>query len=131
MIEVKLKKLHSMSTVGTFKRIIPKRCQNGISPLSETAEESPFLHGNSPMKPFIFFTMAGIKPTIPDHFEIFFWYMPDQTLNDVNCWNGFNNIFIILVEIVMKSNGIPIVRVDSGCGDYRPSEVTADIFYYG
>lgn len=75
-------------------------------------------------------TMAGIKATIPDHFEIFFWYMPDQTLNEVNCRNCFNNIFIILVAIVMKSNGIPIVRVDSGCSDYRPFEVTADIFYY-
>lgn len=79
MIEVKLKKLHSMSTVGTFKRIIPKRCQNGISPLSEAAEESPFLHGNSPMKPFILFTMAGIKPTIPDYFELF-GLQPGDTL---------------------------------------------------
>ena len=57
--------------------------------------------------------------------------MLDQTPNEVNCWNGFNNIFMILVAIVMKSNGITIVRVDSGCGDYRSSEVTADIFYYG
>ena len=30
-------------------------------------------------------TMAGIKATIPDRFEIFFWYMSDQTLNEVNC----------------------------------------------
>ena len=131
MIEVKLKKLHSMSTVGTFKRIIPKRCQNGISPLSETAEESPFLHGNSPMKPFILFAVSGIKPTIPDHLEVLFGYVADQTFDEVDCWNCFNNIFIILMAVVMEGNRIPIVRVDSGCGDYRPSEVTADIFYYG
>ena len=31
------------------------------------------------MKPFILFTMAGIKPTIPDHFELF-GLQPGDTL---------------------------------------------------
>ena len=130
MIEIEFKKLHFMPTVGTFKRIIPKRCQNGSSPLSEAEEESLLLHGNSPMKPFILFAVSGIKPTIPDHLEMLFGYVPDQTFNEVNGRNCFNNIFIILMAVVMESNRIPIVRVDSGCGDHRPSEITADILYY-
>ena len=131
MIEVELKKLHFMPTVGTFKRIIPKRCQNGSSPLSEAEEESPLLHGNSPMKTFILFTVSGVKPTIPDHLEMFFGYVPDQTFNEVNSRNCFNNISIILMTVVMEGNRISIVRIDSGCSDYGPSEVTSDILYYG
>ena len=96
------------------------------------AEEKPFLlHGNSPMKAFILFPMSGIESAIPDHLEIFFGYVADQTFDEVNCRNCFNNIFIILMTIVMKSNGIPIVRVDSGCSDYRTPKIASDIFYYG
>ena len=131
MIEVELKELHSMPTVGTFKRIIPERGQNGSSPLSETKEDFFLLPGNSPMKPFILFAVSGIKPTIPDHLEVLFGYVADQTFDEVDCWNCFNNIFIILMAVVMEGNRIPIVRVDSGCGDHRPSEVTADILCYG
>lgn len=131
MIEIEFKKLHFMPTVGTFKWIIPKRCQNGSSPLRKAKEELFLLPGNSPMKPFILFTVSGVKPTIPDHLEMLFGYVTDQTFNEVNSWNCFNNIFIILMAVVMKSNRISIVRVDSGCGDHRPSKVTADILYYG
>lgn len=82
------------------------------------------------MKAFILFPMSGIESAIPDHLENFFRYVADQTFDEVNCRNCFNNIFIILMTIVMKSNGIPIVRVDSGCSDYRPPKITVDIFYY-
>ena len=83
------------------------------------------------MKPFILFTVSGIKATIPDHLEMFFGYMADQAFDEVDSRNCFDDIFIIFMAVVMKSNRIPIIRINSGCGDHRPPKITADILYYG
>ena len=120
-----------MPAVGTFKRIISERCQNGSSPLSKAKEELFLLPGNSPMKPLILLAVSGIKPTISNHLEMLFGYVANQAFDKVNSRNRFDDIFIIFVAVVMKSNRISIIRVDSGCGDHRPSEITADILYYG
>ena len=74
--------------------------------------------------------MSGIKPAIADHFKVLFRDMPDQTFDEIHCGNGFLDVFIIFMTVVMKCNGagILIIDVNSGCGNDWAPKITSDVF---
>lgn len=80
------------------------------------------------MKLLVDFTVPCIQAVVPCHLEIFFRDVLDEQLNKINRRKGFSDERIVFVFVVMKGNRIAIVRIDSGKGDNRPSQVTADIF---
>ena len=82
------------------------------------------------MKIFIYFAVPCIKPAIADHFKVLFRDMPDQTFDEIHCGNGFLDVFIIFMTVVMKCNGagILIIAVNSGCGNDWAPKITSDVF---
>lgn len=58
--------------------------------------------------------------------------MLDQTFDEVYYRNGFLNILVIFMPVVMKSDGLGIfvIMVDPGGGNDWSSEITPDIFCY-
>ena len=74
--------------------------------------------------------MAGIETSITDHFEMLFWYVPDQSLNEFHGRNRFFYVLFVFMSVVMESNHFAIVFINSGSGNNRTSEITTDIFDY-
>ena len=88
----------------------------------------PFFFRNSEMEFFINGTMSGIKAAITDHLEMFFRDVPDKAFDKIHDRNGFLNVLIIFVTIVMERDKITGIRIDPGSGNDRPSKVSADVF---
>ena len=80
------------------------------------------------MQVFIYFAMASIDATISNHFEMFFRNVSDQAFYEINCGNCFDHIFIIFMPIIVKSNIVAIIAINSGSGDNRATKVAANIF---
>ena len=73
--------------------------------------------------------MAGIETSITDHFEMLFWYVPDQSLNEFHGRNRFFYVLFILMPVVMESDHFTIVFINSGCGNDRTTKITPNVFY--
>ena len=80
------------------------------------------------MKLLVDFTVPCIQAIVACHLEIFFGDVLDEQLNKINRRKGFPDKRIVFMFVVMKGNRIPIVRINSGKGNYRTAQVTADIF---
>lgn len=81
------------------------------------------------MEPGINLTVAGVKTAIPDHFEMLFWYMSGQPLNEFYSGNRFFYVLIIFMPVVMEGNHFAIVIIDSGSGNHRTAKIAPDIFH--
>ena len=55
--------------------------------------------------------------------------MLDKTLYKFHNEDSFFHVFVILMTVVMESNKITVIVVNTGRGDYRPAEIAADILY--
>ena len=105
----------------TDQRIIAKRRKDRSTPPVKTTESMPFFFRNSEMEFFINGTMSGIKAAITDHLEMFFRDVPDKAFDKIHDRNGFLNVLIIFVTIVMERDKITGIRIDPGSGnDRRP-----------
>ena len=82
---------------------------------------------NGPVKRFVLFPMPRIDSIIADHFEMFFRDMLDESLNEFKSGDFFYHKFVVFMPVVMESDSIPIIVVNAGSGNNRPSEVTANI----
>ena len=51
-----------------------------------------------------------------------------SVFDEINGRKSFFYVFIILMAIVMESNSIPIIVVDSGCSNDRTAKITPDVF---
>ena len=88
----------------------------------------PFFFRNSEMEFFINGTMSGIKAAITDHLEMFFRDVPDKAFDKIHDRNGFLNVLIIFVTIVMERDKITGIRIDPGSGNDRATMIPANIF---
>lgn len=133
MVIIKFKKYHFVFAVRTFQRIVAEGRKNGGAPLVKTPVYMMFAFGYSPIEFRIDLTMPCIQAAIADHFKMFFRDMADQTLDEIHSRDGFFNIFFIFVTIVVESNHIAIIFIDSGGGNDRSAKITTDIFdhYFG
>ena len=69
------------------------------------------LFGNATMKFLISLTMSCIETAIADHFEMLFRDMLDEAFNEFQCRNGFFNVLIVFMAVVMKSDVFAIIFV--------------------
>ena len=52
----------------------------------------------------------------------------DKAFNQFKRRNGFLHICIIFMSVIVKSNRFPIVIINAGSCDNRPSKVSSDVF---
>ena len=71
--------------------------------------------------------MSGIDAIVTDHFEMFFRDMPDETFDEIHDRQSFLHILVVFMAVIVESDGIPVIPVNSGSGNYRPAKVAADI----
>lgn len=128
MIVIEFQKLHFVSAVRTFQRIVAEGRKNGVTPLVKTPVDAMFAFGYRPIECGINLPMSCIQAAIANHFKVFFWNMADQTLDEIHNRDRFFHLFFIFVTVVVKSNRIAVVVIDSGSGDDRSAEITADVF---
>ena len=115
-------------TMRTDQRIIAKRRKDRSTPPVKTTESLLLFFRNSEMEFFINGTMSGIKATITDHLEMFFRDVADKAFDKIHDRNGFLNILIIFVTIVMERDKITGIRIDPGSGNDRATKISANIF---
>jgi hypothetical protein len=72
--------------------------------------------------------MFGIDAIITNHFKMFVRDMNDQTINKVDGRNAFGNGFVIFVSLIMKRDGVTVIRINSGSCNNRSPKISADIF---
>lgn len=61
---------------------------------------------------------------------MFFRDVPDETFYEIHNRQSFFHILFIFVTVIVESNGIPIIPVNPGSGNYWPTKIAADVFSY-
>ena len=72
--------------------------------------------------------MFCIYPIVAEHFEKFFGDMDNQFFDEVQSRDGFGNSFVIFVSGIMKSYIFTVIMINTGCGNNRSAEISADVF---
>lgn len=80
------------------------------------------------MQAVINLPVSGVKAIVSCHFEIFIRDMLDKKFDKVNGRKSLPDERIVFMPVVMESDVNAIVRINSGEGDNRASEIAADIF---
>lgn len=60
--------------------------------------------------------------------KCFFRNMADEPFDKVYDRNSFLNVLVIFMTVVMESDKIACIRIDSGSGNNRTIKVSTDIF---
>ena len=113
MIKIELYKEHGRATFGTFQRIITERGENTVSPFVKALVEFMLFLGNGAVELFVNVSSSGIKPAITNHFKVFFRDMPNQAFDEIHGRDGFFNIGIILMTVVMEGYVFAIIAVNT------------------
>lgn len=72
--------------------------------------------------------VPGIKSIVAGHLEVPFWDMLDEELYEINGRDGLLDKNIVLMSVVVESDIIPVIGVDTGKCNDRAAQVAADIF---
>jgi len=131
MIVVEFKEFHFMITLWALQGIIPKREKNKCAPFIVFQQDLILGFWHCFKKFLINLPMSCIKPIIASHFEMFFRYMLCQEFHEIQNRNGFLDIGIILVFIIMEGHIFTIVGINPGSGNDRPAKIAANIFNNG
>ena len=88
-----------------------------------------FFPGDGPAEFFINLPVSGVKAAVADHFIMLFRDMLDEALYEFHNRNGFFHVFVIFVSVVVESDRVTIVFIDSGGGNNGAPKVASDIFH--
>ena len=69
----------------------------------------------------------GVEAVITDHIEISVGDMDNDTLDELEDGDSFLDVFIVLVAVVAKGNGVIFIVENSFLGDDGPADVTEEI----
>lgn len=74
-----------------------------------------------------------IQTAIADYFKMFFRDVADETFYEIHNRQSFFHILFIFVTVIVESNGISVIPVNRGSGNYRSAKIAADVFshYFG
>ena len=72
--------------------------------------------------------VPGIKPIVTGHFKIPLRDMLDEEFYEINGRDGLLDKNIVLMPVVVESDIIPVIGVDTGKCNDRAAQVAADIF---
>ena len=59
---------------------------------------------------------------------MFFWDVSDETFYEIHNRQSFFHILLIFVAVIVESNGISVIPVNPGSGNYWPAKIAADVF---
>lgn len=76
-------------------------------------------------------SVPGIKPIVTGHFKIPLRDMLDEEFYEINGRDGLLDKNIVLMPVVVESDIIPVIGVDTGKRNDRAPQVAADIFNDG
>lgn len=76
------------------------------------------------------FTVPCIESAIANHFKMFFREVANQFFDEIDGREGFPDIFSIFMAVVVESDRISIIGINSGSSNHRYSKITADVFYH-
>ena len=99
-----------------------------MPPVLDRTQEMLFFSRNTFTEILFLFMMFCIYPIVAEHFEMFFGDVYNQFLDEVQSRDGFSNCFVVFVSGVMKGYIFAVIIINTGCGDNRSAEVSADVF---
>ena len=99
-----------------------------MPPVLDRMQETLFFSRNTFTEILFLFMMFCIYPIVAEHFEMFFRDVYNQFLDEVQNRDGFSNRFVVLVSGVMKGYIFAVIIINTGCGNNRSAEVSADVF---
>ena len=73
-------------------------------------------------------TVSCIQAAIADHFKVFFRNVTDEAFDEIHNRKSFFHICFVFVAVIVERNGIPVIAVDSGCGDHRSAKIPSNVF---
>ena len=99
-----------------------------MPPVLDRMQETLFFGRNTFTEILFLFMMFCIYPIVAEHFEMFFRDVYNQFLDEVQNRDGFSNRFVVLVSGVIKGYIFAVIIINTGCGNNRSAEVSADVF---
>lgn len=118
-------------TARAFDGVVFEREEKGCSPSIEGCEEASLFFTDKRdefRRELMFFSVNTI---VPNHFEMLFGNMNDEFFDEIPSRNGFGNKFIIFVSVVMKSNKIAIVIINTRRSDHRSAKISPNVLKDG
>ena len=99
-----------------------------IAASPEQTQETLFFSRNTFTEILFLLMMFCVYPIVAKHFEMFFRDVDNQFLDEVQSRNSFSNSFVVFVSGVMKGYIFTVIIINTGCGNNRSAEVSADVF---
>ena len=72
-----------------------------------------FFPGDGPEKFFVDGPVSGIDASVTDHLKVLFGDMTDKTFDEIQSRQGFFDIGLIFMAVVMESDVIPIIFINA------------------
>lgn len=119
-------------TARTTERIRGEGDKKGESPTSERTKKRVFGRVDSRNKTSVLNSRRKsdrgiIDAIVANHFEMLVGDMDNEALNEFNGGNSFDNEFVILMSVVMKSNMRAGVRIDTGSSNNGSAKIASNI----
>ena len=119
-------------TARTTERIRGEGDKKGESPTSEGTKKSVFGRVDSRNKASVLNSRRKsdrgiIDAIVANHFKMLVRDMDNEALNEFNGGNSFDNEFVILMPVVMKSNMRAGVRIDTGSSNNGSAKIASNI----
>ena len=119
-------------TARTTERIRGEGDKKGESPTREGTKKRVFGRVDSRNKASVLNSRRKsdrgiIDAIVANHFEMLVGDMDNETLNEFNGGNSFDNEFVILMPVVMKSNMRTGVRIDTGSSNNGSAKIATNI----
>ena len=120
-----------MSAVWALQGVVPHGKKEKLTPGVEIEENPVFGFWDCFMELIVNLPVSGIKPIVPGHLEVFFRYMQNEQLNEINGGKSLLHKRVVFMPIVMESHHLPIVGINPGKSNDRAAKITAEIFNNG
>lgn len=130
VVMIDFQQFHFVFTAGALEGIITKRQGDTFAPSVQRKNKFVLAFMDGKVELILFDMFSGIDTIIADLFKMLFRDMLYQPVDEVHGRQGFYHILVILMAVVMKGNGIVfrIVLINTGSGNNRSSEITANVF---
>lgn len=87
-----------------------------------------FFFGNGTVQSFVDFPVAGIESAVANHLEVFFRNMMNQTFYKIHDRQGFFHIGIVFMSVVVESDCLTVIFVDTGGCNDGAAKVVPNVF---
>lgn len=119
-------------TARTTERIRGEGDKKGESPTREGTKKRVFGRVDSGNKASVLNSRRKsdrgiVDAIVANHFEMLVGDMDNEALNEFNGGNSFDNEFVILMPVVMKSNMRAGVRIDTGSSNNGSAKIATNI----